>query len=72
MELAAPSLDPEPIDLLKGVLLNHDVEVLTHLEKVAYQDLIPDLLYVFKGKFSSTHHMLFAVEVENLAEPSLF
>ena len=69
--LAASTLDLEPVDFLEGVLLNQDVEVLAHLEEVADQDLIPNLFYVFEGKFSSTHHMLLAVEVENLAEPTL-
>jgi len=69
--LAASTLDLEPVDFLKGVLLNQDVEVLAHLEEVAYQDLIPDLFYVFESKFCSTHNMLLAVEVEDLAEPSL-
>ncbi len=69
--LATSSLDLEPIDLLEGVLLNQDVEILAHLEEVADQYLIPDLLYVFEGKFSGTHHMLLAVEVEDLTETSL-
>jgi len=69
--LAASSLDLEPVDFLEGVLLNQDVEVLAHLEEIADQDLIPDLFYVFESKFGRTHHMLLAVEVEDLAEPSL-
>lgn len=69
--LAASSLDLEPIYFLKGIFLNQDIEVLAHLEEVTDQDLIPDFFNVFEGKFGSTHHMLLAVEVEDLAEPSL-
>ena len=71
MVLAASSLDLEPVDFLERVLLNQDAEVLAHLEEVTDQDLIPDFFNVFEGKFGSTHHMLLAVEVEDLAEPSL-
>ena len=69
--LATSSLDLEPVDFLERVFLNQDAEVLAHLEEVADQDLIPDFFYVFEGKLGSTHHMLLAVEVEDLAEPSL-
>ena len=71
MVLAASSLDLKPVDFLEGVLLNQDIEVLAHLEEVTDQDLIPDFFNVFEGKFGSTHHMLLAVEVKDLAEPSL-
>ena len=69
--LAASSLDLKPVDFLERVFLNQDAEVLAHLEEVADQDHIPDFFNVFEGKFGSTHHMLLAVEVEYLAEPSL-